>query len=76
METVKVNCYSGHTYAERPQSFQWRGVEHEVKEVVKAWREPVGRCFKVRTGDNKVFQLCYNEAQDFWTALEILEEKP
>ncbi len=75
METVKVNCYSGHTYAERPQSFQRRGIEHEVKEVVKAWQEPSGRCFKVRTGDNKIFQLCYNEAQDFWTALEILEEK-
>ncbi len=76
METAKVNCYSGHTYAERPQSFQWHGIEYEVKEVVKAWREPGGRCFKVRTGDNKIFQLCYNEAQDFWTALEILEEKP
>ena len=24
--SIKVNCYSGHTYAERPKSFDWQGV--------------------------------------------------
>ena len=36
---MKVNCYSGQTYAERPRSFLWQGVEYEVREIEKAWLE-------------------------------------
>ena len=67
---LKVSCYSGHTYAQRPVSFTWRGVEYQVVEVEKEWREPDRRCFRVKTGDNKCFQLCYNEAQEEWSLQE------
>ena len=63
MNNLKVNCYSGYTYAERPVSFLWGGIEYEVEEIERAWLEPVERYFQVRTKDNKLFNLCYNEVE-------------
>ncbi len=68
--TLDVNCYSGHTYAEEPRSFHWQGAEHEVAEIEKTWQEPGKRFFLVLTRDNKSFQLCYNEIQKAWTITE------
>ncbi|MDH5781634.1 MAG: hypothetical protein OEZ07_03575 [Dehalococcoidia bacterium] len=70
--SIKVKCYSGQTYAERPKSFLWEGVEYEVEEIEKEWREPGERHFQVRTRDNKLFQLCYNESQDQWSLTELI----
>jgi hypothetical protein len=33
---VKVNCYSGHTYAEEPRSFQWEGMDYEIAAIEKS----------------------------------------
>ena len=74
LNSLKVNCYSGHTYAERPDSFLWQGIEYEVKEIVKAWLEPGERHFQVRTEDNKLFQLCYNETERQWSLKELTGE--
>jgi hypothetical protein len=71
LEKVEVNCYSGYTYAQRPESFRWQGLEYEVTELEKAWREPGRRCFQVRTGENRLFNLCYNETQNQWSLTEI-----
>ena len=43
---LKVSCYSGQTYAERPKSFAWAGVEYEVEEIEKEWLEPGERHFR------------------------------
>ena len=75
MDIVEVKCYSGHTYAERPLAFTWQGKEYRVVEIVKEWRGEGGKCFIVRTGDNKSFQLCYNEAQDTWRLRPPAEEQ-
>ncbi len=72
MENLKVNCYSGHTYAERPKSFLWQGTEYEIEKIEKEWLEPAGKCFQVRTGDNKLFQLCYNEIVKEWSITELV----
>lgn len=71
MNVIRVKCYSGRTYAERPVSFEWQGAEYIVEETLKAWLEPGKRCFRVRTGDNKIFELCYNEALNQWSGVEI-----
>ena len=71
MNNLKVNCYSGHTYAERPESFEWRGIKYKVEEIEKEWLEPGGRHFQVRTGGNKLFQLCYNETEQQWSLTEL-----
>ena len=73
LNNVKVNCYSGHTYAERPVSFLWQGVEYEVEEIEKVWVEPGERHFQVRTRDNKTFKLCYNEAEKQWSLTEFVQ---
>lgn len=72
MNNLEVRCYSGHTYAERPESFRWQGVEYRVREIEKAWQEPGKRCFQVRVGDNKRFMLCYNEAEGRWSLTELV----
>ncbi len=70
MNNLKVTCYSGERYAERPISFIWQGTQYQVEEVEKAWLEPGERCFLVRTKDNKRFKLCYNEVTDKWQISE------
>jgi len=72
LSNLKVDCYSGYTYAERPRSFQWEGVEYEVAEVEKAWQEPGERHFRVRTTDDKRFRLCYREAEKEWSLTEMV----
>jgi hypothetical protein len=69
---VQVVCYSGHTYAERPVSLIWEGIEHKVKQIEKEWQEPGARLFEVRTDDGILFVLSYNERGDEWSAFEIV----
>lgn len=66
-DSLEVRCYSGQAYAERPVSFTREGKEYQVAEVEAEWRGPGTRNFRVRTRDNKLFQLCYNESQDKWS---------
>jgi hypothetical protein len=73
LDNLKVNCYSGHTYAERPKSFLWQGTEYGITSIEKAWQEPGKRLFKVVTEDGKLFELCYNEAADQWSGVELTQ---
>lgn len=72
LNNLIVKCYSGHTYAEEPRSFRWQEVEYEVEKIEKAWQEPGERHFLVRTGDNKFFELCYNDVKESWTVTEVV----
>jgi hypothetical protein len=67
LDKIKVKCYSGYTYAERPVSFNWWGRDYQVEEIEKEWLGPGERWFAVKTDDNKSLQLCYNEARDEWS---------
>ena len=69
---VQVQCYSGHTYAERPDSFLWQGELHRVQRIEREWLEPGERHFRIRTGENKLFELCYNESKDEWLLKELV----
>ncbi len=72
MNNLEVRCYSGHTYAERPESFRWQDVEYQVQEIEGTWQEPGKRCFRVRVGGNKRFKLCYNVAEGRWSLTELV----
>jgi hypothetical protein len=61
----------GHTFAERPESLTWQGIEHNVKRIEKEWQEPGARLFKVFTEDRRVFILSYNERGDEWSVFEL-----
>ena len=69
-EPARVTCYSGRTYAERPTSFYWKGQEHIVKTIESEWREPGERHFRLRTEDDRLFELCYDEDTDKWLVQE------
>ncbi len=73
MDKLKVDCYSSHTYAERPESFLWQGTEYEVVEIERAWQEPGEKHFQIRTENNKRFVLCYNEVEKEWSLIELVE---
>ena len=68
---AQVSCYSGHTYAERPDSFWWQGDRYKVADIKKQWLEPGQKHFLVRTEDEKTFELCYFEGEDNWSLIEI-----
>ena len=68
-----VHCYSGHTYAQEPQSFEWQGQHHHVAHVVSVRRvldESSGTVvteFAVETEGGQRFRLGYNDVDDTWT---------
>jgi hypothetical protein len=61
-----VECRSEVTYAERPTAVNWQGQRLLVSEVLASWRVPEGVRFRVRTENDQVFELDYNEASDIW----------
>ena len=71
VEGIQVQCYSGHTYAERPDSFIYQGEAYKVERVEREWQEPGERHFRVRIGASKSFELCYNERRDEWSVREF-----
>jgi hypothetical protein len=71
MKIVQVKCYSGYIYAQEPQSFIWQEKENRIESIEKAWQEPGKRLFRAVTEDGKLFELCYNEPDDQWSAIEL-----
>jgi len=69
MRKIQVNCYSGQTYAERPESFVFEGQTFMVKSIEKEWLEPGEKYFRVRTDSNRLFDLCYHELRDEWSII-------
>jgi hypothetical protein len=61
-----VECHSGYEYAERPIAVWWQGERLEVESVEAQWRISGGKKFRVRTRDNRVFELLYVELYDEW----------
>lgn len=64
--TELVECHSGYTYAERPTALQWENQRLEISEILAEWRIPGGHCFRVRSEDNRSFELFYGELYDEW----------
>ena len=64
IQEIKVGCYSGRSYAERPKSFIWEGTEYKAEEVEKEWQEPGRKFFRVTTDGGRLFELCYYEIED------------
>jgi hypothetical protein len=71
---VKVECYSGHTYAGSPRSFELEDIRYEVRAVEKEWLEPGERHFRVRTQEGGLFELWYVESGDEWFVIECLSK--
>ena len=65
--TYHVECYSGHTYAERPKAFYWEEKWVEVEEVEAEWIVPEGKHFQARATDGLRFDLIYYKDEDRWS---------
>jgi hypothetical protein len=65
-DPVQVTCSSGHSYAQEPHAFTWRGERHAVAAVERSWQTPSGPHFRVRTDDGSRFELAYDEQADEW----------
>jgi len=63
----RVECYSGHTYAQEPRVVVFRGRRFAVVQIGQRWRAPEGPAFLVKTEAGLRFKLCYNEREDTWT---------
>lgn len=63
----RVECYSGHTYAQEPRSVVWRGSRYPVVHVQARWRTPDGPAFCVETDQGMGFELFYHEIEARWT---------
>ncbi len=68
-EPIEVEAYSGHTHPQRPTSFVWRGRPYQVEEVTAEWRERSRKHFLVRTTEDEVYEVCYDEPNDQWLLL-------
>ncbi len=66
MVADRVECHSGHTYADRPTALHWEGERLAIAEVEGRWRVPGGSRFRVRVEDGRVFDLFYSEIDDEW----------
>lgn len=72
----RVECYSGHSYGERPRAFLWQGQRHQVVEIISRWRSPGGWGFQVRTWEAQVFELAYSEHKNEWQIDPLPGVKP
>ncbi len=61
-----VECHSGYEYAERPVALHWEGERLEITAIEAEWRIPGGHCFRVKTRDERKFELFYGELYDEW----------
>jgi len=64
--TEIVECHSGYEYGERPIALTWKGERLEVTTILDHWRIPGGKCFRVETRDEQVFEITYVELYDEW----------
>ncbi len=67
--TDLVECHSGFAYADRPTALHWLGERLEIAAILQSWLTPSGRCFRVRTIDDRIFDLTYNQDSDQWQVL-------
>jgi hypothetical protein len=67
----RVECYSGHSYAQEPRAVIWQGHRYQVARVEERWRTPEGPAFRVRVEAERVFELRYHELFHSWTIREL-----
>ncbi len=64
---IRVECYSGVEYAERPVALTWENQRLTIEVIERQWREPDGPAFRVRAAGGRRFELHYNDYTDAWT---------
>jgi len=66
LNLLQVECRSDSEYAERPIALHWQEQRLEITEILSRWRTPAGKGFRVRTADDQIFVLIYNDIAADW----------
>jgi hypothetical protein len=61
-----VTCYSGSSYAERPQKFTWQQKEYSIESIFSTSLAPDRKRFHVRTDQEENFILDYIFENERW----------
>jgi hypothetical protein len=64
--TVKVECYSGSEYANRPTAIFYNGKRQAISRVLTEEYTPDGKRFQVVLEDGRPLVLEYCELTDTW----------
>jgi hypothetical protein len=67
-QVVKVACYSGYAYAERPIAMFWCGNRYPISRCLRSQFTPNGKSFEVILDNGWQIRLEYLNRQDLWTA--------
>ena len=68
---VRVKAYAGYKADERPESFEYKGVERFVEEILDRWYGESDDYFKVRSDDGKIYTLrCHRPTTSWFLAVE------
>jgi hypothetical protein len=70
----RVECYSGHTYAQEPKTVIWGECRYPVVQIQQRWRTPEGPAFFVVTETGMWFELHYHEIEARWTIRPLSEQ--
>jgi len=68
---VRVGCYAGASYPERPQWVERNGERRDVAAVESQWREEERLGFRVRLTDGAHALLYYVPELDLWSAVDV-----
>jgi len=68
---VRVGCYAGHRYPERPQWVELEGVLVEVESVESEWREEDRFGYRVALRDGRRLLLYYVPSEELWSGVVL-----
>ena len=68
---LKVICESGYSGCDRLKDLEIDGERHDVKEVVREWREPGAKHYIVQINSGMQLKLVFYEITGEWHALEV-----
>jgi hypothetical protein len=66
-----VECLASSDYPGRPLWLRWQGRRLEISDLLSEWNTPGIRHFRVRTTENRVFELTYFETEANWQIVPI-----
>lgn len=66
-----VECYAGASYPQRPLAVRVGEERLEVLEILREYRLPGGKGFRVRVQGERIYELQYQEYRDEWLVIPV-----
>ena len=70
---LKVGCYAGASYPERPEWVEREGLRVDVAAVESQWREEERLGFRLRLSDGSRVLVYYVPELDLWSGVPVVE---